>query len=180
MPDPTLESIWGAGDVPGYRGTCYMVVSDEDLTDLGGTVPQYTFEVERAEGVALTSRPYALENFDATQAEQATARVGAQYFWLEDTDASPAAAISGELRGGLFSYTSGLPEATDAADPVVTAGELVQTFFLETYSNWPAEAADSAPATIPAGVLKATLINYANYQPEATDALAASVVGGVF
>ena len=180
MPDPTLESQWGAGNVPAYRGTCYMVVPDEDLTELGGAIPQYIFEVERAEGVALTSRPYALENFDETQAEQATARVGAQYFWLEDTDASPAEVISGELRGGLFSYTSGLPEATDAADPVVTAGELVQTFFLETYSNWPAEATDSAPATIPAGVLKATLINYANYQPEATDALAASVVGGVF
>jgi hypothetical protein len=65
MPDPTLESIWGAGDVPGYRGTCYMVVGDEDLTELGGTVPQYTFEVERAEGTYLTSKPYAVDSLDS-------------------------------------------------------------------------------------------------------------------
>jgi hypothetical protein len=68
MPDPTLESIWGAGDVPGYRGTCYMVVGDEDLTDLGGTVPQFTFEVERAEGSYLTSRPYRVQDIVAISA----------------------------------------------------------------------------------------------------------------
>lgn len=61
MPDPSLESLWGAGEVPAYRGTCYMVVADEDLTDLGGSAPQYIYEVERAEGTYLTSRPYAIE-----------------------------------------------------------------------------------------------------------------------
>lgn len=61
MPDPTLESQWGAGNVPAYRGTCYMVVPDEDLTELGGAIPQYIYEVERAEGSYVTSRPYAVE-----------------------------------------------------------------------------------------------------------------------
>lgn len=65
MPDPALEGIWGAGNVPGYRGTCYMVAVDEDLTETGGAVPQYIFEVERAEGTYLTSRPYAVEDTDA-------------------------------------------------------------------------------------------------------------------
>lgn len=64
MPDPTLESIWGAGEVPGYRGTCYMVVGEEDLTDQGGAVPQYIFEVERAEGTYLTSKPYRVLTID--------------------------------------------------------------------------------------------------------------------
>lgn len=62
MPDATLEGIWGAGNVPGYRGTCYMVAVDEDLTEMGGSVPQYVFEVERAEGTYLTSRPYQIES----------------------------------------------------------------------------------------------------------------------
>lgn len=65
MPDATLESIWGAGEVPAYRGTCYMVVPDEDLTDLGGSIPQYIFEVERAEGTYLTSLPYKVESLEA-------------------------------------------------------------------------------------------------------------------
>ncbi|HEX7764157.1 MAG TPA: hypothetical protein VF433_11180, partial [Cellvibrio sp.] len=62
MPDPTLQSIWGSGNVPAYRGTTYMVSIDEDLTDQGGMVPQWLFEVERAEGIFYTSKPYAVED----------------------------------------------------------------------------------------------------------------------
>lgn len=65
MPDPTLQSIWGAGNVPAYRGTAYMVSIDEDLTDQGGMVPQWQFEVERAEYVASTSTPYGLIQRDS-------------------------------------------------------------------------------------------------------------------
>lgn len=65
MPDPTLQSIWGAGNVPAYRGTAYMVALDEDLTDQGGMVPQWLFEVERAEGSYLTSKPYNVETAES-------------------------------------------------------------------------------------------------------------------
>lgn len=65
MPSPNLEAIWGAGNVPAYRGTAYMVAIDEDLTDQGGMVPQWLFEVERAEGTYLTSRPYRAEQSEA-------------------------------------------------------------------------------------------------------------------
>lgn len=65
MPDPTLQSIWGAGSVPAYRGTAYMVAIDEDLTELGGSVPQWLFEVERAEGIIVTSKLYAVTAADA-------------------------------------------------------------------------------------------------------------------
>lgn len=68
MPDPALESNWGAGNVPGYRGTCYMVVADEDLTDTGGAVPQYIFEVERAEGTYATSLIYPVETLESLSA----------------------------------------------------------------------------------------------------------------
>ncbi len=65
VPDPTLQSIWGAGNVPAYRGTAYMVALDEDLTDQGGMVPQWLFEVERAEGSYLTSKPYNVETAES-------------------------------------------------------------------------------------------------------------------
>lgn len=61
MPDAQLEAVFGVGNVPAMRGTCYMVALDEDLQDTGGAVPQWMFEVERAEGYALTSRPYIAE-----------------------------------------------------------------------------------------------------------------------
>lgn len=71
MPDPTLQSIWGAGNVPAYRGTAYMVSIDEDLTDQGGMVPQWQFEVERAEGFYYTSRPYQVFERNSLDAEPA-------------------------------------------------------------------------------------------------------------
>jgi hypothetical protein len=176
MPDPHLESLWGAGEVPGYRGTCYMVVGNEDLTDLGGTVPQYTFEVERAEGVALTSRPYALENFDYSEAAPASVRASPEYVWAEGTDAAAASITSGELRATFKEYKLWPAEATEAGAATITAGSFVST--LQRYENYPAEATDAVPATIQSGTLKATLIKYEKYPAEATDAAPASIVGG--
>lgn len=45
MPDPTFEAIHGIGNCPAYRGTAYIVFKDKDLTDFGGAIPQYRFEV---------------------------------------------------------------------------------------------------------------------------------------
>jgi hypothetical protein len=69
MPDPTLQSIWGTGNVPAYRGTAYMVSINEDLTDQGGMVPQWQFEVERAEFIPSTSKLYGLLEGDAVRVD---------------------------------------------------------------------------------------------------------------
>lgn len=50
LPDPTLEALptangGGAGNVPAYRGTCYAVIALDDVTDRGGTVPQWRWEI---------------------------------------------------------------------------------------------------------------------------------------
>lgn len=44
-PDPTIEAIEGAGNVPAHRGTAYAVFSDIPLTDYGNRIPNMTFEV---------------------------------------------------------------------------------------------------------------------------------------
>ena len=61
MPDSVLQSQQEM-DIPAYRGTAYLVANNEDLTDFGGAIPQWQFEVARSEGYYLTSRPYALED----------------------------------------------------------------------------------------------------------------------
>jgi hypothetical protein len=53
LPDPVLEGIWGVGEVPAMRGTCYMVMNDENVTDQGGALPQFVFEVTRDEEVPV-------------------------------------------------------------------------------------------------------------------------------
>src|SRR5690606_17910110 len=44
---PDLEAVHGAGTTPSYRGLAYMVMADEDVTDVGGMVPQWLFQVSR-------------------------------------------------------------------------------------------------------------------------------------
>lgn len=64
MPSADLEKIFGVGNVPAMRGTAYMVMADEDLSDMGGAVPQWLFEVVRAEGFVVTSKMYENEVVD--------------------------------------------------------------------------------------------------------------------
>ena len=49
LPDPLIEAIEGADMVPAYRGTAYVVMEDVDLAPFGNRVPQFSFEVLRAE-----------------------------------------------------------------------------------------------------------------------------------
>lgn len=45
LPSAMMESFKGAGNVPAYLGLVYMEVEDEELTDMGGAIPQYDFVV---------------------------------------------------------------------------------------------------------------------------------------
>jgi hypothetical protein len=44
--DSVIESYEGAGNVPGYRGIAYVVIERQDVTNMGGRLPHYSFEVE--------------------------------------------------------------------------------------------------------------------------------------
>lgn len=49
QPDPLMEAIEGAGMVPAYRGTAYVVFEALSLQRFGNRVPQFSFEVIRPE-----------------------------------------------------------------------------------------------------------------------------------
>jgi hypothetical protein len=44
-PDPLMEAALGVGMVPGYRGIAYVVFENLDVTNTGGRVPNFVFEV---------------------------------------------------------------------------------------------------------------------------------------
>lgn len=50
LPDPDLEAYMGVGNVNSYRGSCYIVFGNFDLTDYGDMVPQYRFEIQSLGG----------------------------------------------------------------------------------------------------------------------------------
>lgn len=62
MPDPTIVAVEGMANVPGHRGLAYIVVEHDDLTDLGGAVPQYEFAVIATAVAYATSPPYVMED----------------------------------------------------------------------------------------------------------------------
>lgn len=43
--DATITAVKGVGNAPAYRGTAYIVCTDDDVTELQGAVPQYEFVV---------------------------------------------------------------------------------------------------------------------------------------
>lgn len=49
LPDPVMEAIEGAGNVPAYRGTAYVVFENLNLEAFGNRVPQFSFEISRPE-----------------------------------------------------------------------------------------------------------------------------------
>ena len=53
LPDPKMEAIEGAGNVPAHRGTAYVVFEDLALEPFGNRVPRFNFEIVRGtpEGV---------------------------------------------------------------------------------------------------------------------------------
>ncbi len=53
LPDPKMEAVEGAGKVPAYRGTAYIVLEDLQLEAFGNRVPQFTFEVTRPSQLGL-------------------------------------------------------------------------------------------------------------------------------
>jgi hypothetical protein len=166
IPSSRLEAIWGVGNVPAYRGTAYMVAINEDLTDLGGSVPQWLFEVERAEGIFLTSRPYAIEDLEAIQGG-VPSLFSPPVIPPEAIDAQ-SYLISGELKVVFIPYNNWPPEALDASAEI-NGGELRTLLIL--YDNGEPEALDTTAIVI-SGSLEITLIQYNNWPAEALDASA--------
>ena len=48
LPDPKIEAVEGAGNVPAYRGLAYVVFEDLPLEEFGNRIPQLNFEVFRS------------------------------------------------------------------------------------------------------------------------------------
>lgn len=67
LPDPELEAYWTTAETPAYRGLCYIVWNNHDLTDTGGAIPQYAFEVNGSRDLTVTSKPYPIEATDGIQ-----------------------------------------------------------------------------------------------------------------
>lgn len=164
LPSPDLEAIFGVGYTPAHRGTAYMVMANDDLTDMRGAIPQYVFQVLRCEGYYLTSRPYAVEDIEPM--ESFGRPRNSAFYQVDEGIESSAIPTVAELRAILHPYTDGAPEAIESQGTILSPNEL--RAILRTYTDWPPEAVESQ-GTILGGTLAVALVWYTNYPPEAVE-----------
>jgi hypothetical protein len=76
LPDPTIEAEKGIGNVPGYRGTCYVVFTGLPLADFGNRIPNFTFELAEAADVEyVVGYPFGVSGTFSTIAQALDAAV---------------------------------------------------------------------------------------------------------
>ena len=176
MPDSTITAYEGVGNVAPFRGLAYIVVTDDDLTDLRGAIPQYEFVVQTIPDVYLHSKIYPLELVDAVASRAAVvdeAPIGPVY--AEGASASQLEVLSGDLRDIYQAYLMP-PEAVSDAPLSVISGVLSSV--LVSYGRYPPEAITDSAVSVISGSLVSVLIQYSNYPPEGVDASQLSVISG--
>jgi hypothetical protein len=58
LPDPTMEAIFGVGNTPAMRGSCYAVFRDFNRSEFGDAIPQFDWVVVSEGTVAPASTVY--------------------------------------------------------------------------------------------------------------------------
>lgn len=145
MPDSTIVAVQGVGNVSPHRDLAYIVLENEDLTDMQGAVSQYEFCVRATPPEAyFASQPYPQMFSDAaassvrfsdgelkrlivyTEPAQDTAATGTAFMYgetrstvvkrsFEDTSQAVVDFVAGELK----SVIQHLENTTDVAAPTV-------------------------------------------------------------
>ncbi|MDF3413450.1 host specificity protein [Sulfitobacter sp. M57] len=130
LPDPVMEAVEGAGRVPAYRGTAYVVLEDLDLAPFGNRIPQFSFEVLRPEQPEAPDRAYT----PAFGIEGVALIPGTGEYALATT-AVNIAAETGVFKSANVSTPAGKPDfavATEAMNeelPNLKAASLVVSWF---------------------------------------------------
>jgi hypothetical protein len=67
--DPTIESYENAGNVPGFRGLCYIVFKEFPLAEFGNRIPNFTFEVSTSTNPGVPWVPILGTNVSAANTD---------------------------------------------------------------------------------------------------------------
>jgi hypothetical protein len=158
MPDSTIVAVEGVGNVSPFRDLAYIVLENEDLTDMQGAVSQYEFCVSRGAAKSYTTPPYAIYVVDAAGIV-VTPTSGVLRTILQEADADAdavtiaVAPIGGTLRDNKVQVQGQPDEITLGVVP--TGGVLRQPLKSST-----ADPSSIQLAVAPTnGLLKLTLIS---------------------
>lgn len=166
---PDLEEVYGAGQAPYFRGTAYLSIHNEDVTDQRGAWSQWQFRVFRGAAKSYTTPPYPIIFFDSLNVAAETTS-GAQWEQPRDELNIGALTVGGSLRDVLRTYNID-PEPVDIF-AITFAGELEDEPDPLKQYDYGSESLDIG-ATTTGGSIELTLLRYENYLPESFD------IGGI-
>lgn len=181
LPDSTIESYEGSGQVSAFHRLAYIVVEDDDVTEGGGAVPTYeACVIASPPDIYVTSRPYPVYFDDAAAIGLSSLAGGELRTLLRDAFLDDAAqinlpSISGELRDRVRLYS--LTEPLQLTLPVFEAGVLKSA--VVNYQHLPPDV--TLQVNLPVlvgGSLRQTVLTYTHLPPDAAAQLHLPVLAG--
>ena len=174
MPSPDLETVFGAGNVTAHRGTAYMVMADEDLSDMGGAVPQWKFQVERAEGYALTSRPYPVEVIEEGQHSGGALETQPSAFIRDSAEQTGGSISAGTFRSLIAEIAC--VEVAEQTGGGISAGQHRQLII--PYNLWLPESLEQSGGAIAGGSFRLSVVTYTRWPVESLEHSGGGITGG--
>lgn len=163
LPDSTIEAVEGAGNVSAFRGLAYIVIENEDLTDLAGAVPQYEFIVQATRpDVYVTSEPYPAHYVDvvsvsALPAASILSKKIRSYVYGDNVDIG-ASPVSGMMTSTIIHYEHG--------DSVDVSAEPYYGLMRNVYIRYGYGDAANIGAYALGGKMDKVVIRYENYSDQ--------------
>lgn len=163
--DPDLEGIYGVGNAPFFRGTSYLVLAHEDVTDQRGAWSQWQVRVFRGAATSYTTPPYSVYVVDSFNAYSRAADGRVIEMPLDELSTS-SHALDGQLRDVVHAYQNYRAESLNTGSYALDG--TLRTI-LVSYENYPQESVNTGSYALN-GTIRVSLIAYPNYQPESLDA----------
>ena len=170
---PDLEEIYGAGQAPFFRGTAYLSIHNEDVTDQRGAWSQWQFRVFRGAAKSYTTPPYPAYSVDSLGA-RSTPHGGGLQTWPMDEMSSGVLVLGGEIRSVQQDYEWS-PESMDSS--ATPLGGQIRELVL-VYDLWPPEEMEASAQPL-GGLIKTVVIPYENWPPEEMSAAAIPLGGEI-
>lgn len=163
MPDSTIEAVVGVGNVSPFRDLAYIVLENEDLTDMQGAVSQYEFCVFRGAAKSYTTPPYPVHVEDSVAVTATVLRGYAMEMTLE-TLGVHSVPIGGDLRSIIRSYSIDAEPLTMVSTAM--GGTLTVYDPTRPYTNYAPEPLSASSVAVNSPGIKTVLLSYKNYDPE--------------
>lgn len=158
-PSPALEEIFGVGQAPYFRGTAYLALHNEDVTDQRGAWSQWQVRVFRGAARSYTTPPYPVIFSDSLVATSLS-HSGGHYTSPVEGMSINSLALGGALKDTRLSYAWS-PEEIEIS--CVSLGGTLTTPRI-SYTQDP-ESLDVSSFAL-GGDLETVLLRYQNYEPE--------------